>query len=57
MGKYLINAVRTFQDGGEPPHIVRDASRNYFPHIDTLGETIPAAVHWREHFKHLTQSG
>src|SRR5262249_24256841 len=35
--KYLVNAVSTFQDGGEPPHIVRDASGNYFPHIDTLG--------------------
>lgn len=52
--KYLINAVNGFQDGREPPHLVRDPAKNHFPHIDTLGETIPAGIHWRERFKHLT---
>jgi phthalate 4,5-dioxygenase oxygenase subunit len=51
--KYLINAVKEFQAGGEPPHIVRDPARNRFPHIDTFAQTIRANIHWRERFGHL----
>jgi phthalate 4,5-dioxygenase len=54
--KFLINAVNGFRDGKEPPHIVRDPAKNHFPHIDTLGATMPTGVHWREHFKHLAQT-
>ena len=54
--KYLINAVREFQDGKEPPHLVRDPATNHFPHIDTFAQTIPAGVSWRERFGHLTRS-
>ena len=54
--KFLINAVEEFQAGKEPPHIVRDPARNHFPHIDTLAQTIPAGIHWREPFRHLTLS-
>jgi phthalate 4,5-dioxygenase oxygenase subunit len=52
--KYLINAVNEFQTGKEPPHIVRDAARNRFPHIDTFAQTIPANINWRDRFAHLT---
>lgn len=54
--KYLINAVQEFQAGKEPPHIVRDPSRNRFPHIDTFGQTIPANINWRDRFGHLKAS-
>lgn len=54
--KYLINAVKEFQDGKEPPHVVRDAARNHFPHIDTFAQTIAAGLDWRECFGHLTLS-
>ena len=54
--KYLIDAVKALQNGQEPPHLIRDAARNRFPHIDTFGQTIPAGVPWREHFGHLTLS-
>jgi len=54
--KFLLNAVKTFQDGGEPPHIVKDPERNSFPHIDSIAEIIPADIHWRERFAHLTQT-
>jgi hypothetical protein len=53
--KYLINTVNEFQNGKEPPHIVRDPARNNFPHVDTLAQTIPENVHWRDHFKHLVK--
>ena len=54
--KYLIDAVKALQNGKEPPHLIRDAARNRFPHIDTFGQTIPAGVPWRERFGHLTLS-
>ena len=54
--KFLINAVKEFQDGKEPPHIVRDPARNRFSHIDTFAQTIPANVHWRDRFGHLKLS-
>jgi len=54
--KFLINAVKEFQAGKEPPHIVRDSAGNHFPHIDTFAQTIPAGIHWREPFGHLTLS-
>jgi phenylpropionate dioxygenase-like ring-hydroxylating dioxygenase large terminal subunit len=54
--KYLIDAVQAFQQGKEPPHIVREAARNRFPHIDTFAQTIPASARWRERFSHLRLS-
>ena len=54
--KFLINALKQFQDGKEPPHIVRDPERNRFSHIDTFAQTIPASVHWRDRFGHLKLS-
>jgi len=54
--KYLINTVKEFQDGKEPPHIVRDPARNRFPHIDTFAQTIPSNISWRERFTHLKSS-
>jgi len=54
--KYLINTVKEFQDGKEPPHIVRDPARNRFPHIDTFAQTIPSNMSWRERFTHLKLS-
>ena len=53
--KFLLRSVKAFQDGAEPPHLVRDAAKNGFPHIDSLAELIPLGVPWREHFKHLTK--
>ena len=52
--KYLINAVNGFQDGREPPHLVRDPERNHFPHVDVIAEVIPSNIHWSQYFPHLT---
>jgi hypothetical protein len=54
--KFLINTVNEFQSGKEPPHLVRDPAKNNFPHVDTLAQTIPEGVHWRDHFKHLANA-
>ncbi len=54
--KYLIDTVKAFQAGKEPPHIVRAAQNNRFPHIDTFAQTIPAKISWREQFGHLKVS-
>ncbi len=54
--RYLLSAVRSLADGGEPPHQVTDPRRNDMRHIDTIAEVIPAAEHWREHFPHLTRA-
>ena len=52
--KYLLNAVKTLQEGKEPPHIVRDPAQNHFPHIDCFAYLLPAEVRWRERFDFLT---
>ena len=54
--KFLLNTVRALQEGKEPPHLVRDAGRNWFPHIDSLAQLLPADVDWRRRFNHLTSS-
>ncbi len=55
--KFLLNAVHSFQDGGEPPHLVKDAEKNSFPQIVSVAEIIPADIHWRRHFARLTRNG
>jgi phthalate 4,5-dioxygenase len=55
--KHLLSAVKALQNGEEPPHIVREAGRNWFPHIDCFAYLLPPAIHWRQHFDYLTISG
>jgi len=54
--KFLLNAVHSFQNGGEPPHLVKEPAQNHFPDIGSVAEIIPADVHWRQHLAHLTRS-
>ncbi|MEX0801711.1 MAG: Rieske 2Fe-2S domain-containing protein [Candidatus Binatia bacterium] len=54
--KFLLNSARQVQNGREPPHVVRDARYNWFPHIDCFAHILPRNVPWREHFDHLTPS-
>ncbi|HLY66009.1 MAG TPA: hypothetical protein VKU60_10795, partial [Chloroflexota bacterium] len=49
----LLDAVRDFEAGQEPPHIVTDPAANDMSHVDTLAGVIPSSRHWREHFPHL----
>ena len=54
--KFLLNAVQSFQNGGEPPHLVKEPEKNHFSQIGSVAEIIPADIHWRHHFSHLTQT-
>jgi hypothetical protein len=52
--KFLLNGVKEFAAGKEPPHILRDAARNWFPHIDCFAHMLGRDVPWRQHFNYLT---
>jgi LigXa C-terminal domain like len=52
----LLASVRALQDGKEPPHVMRDTQRNWFPHIDCFAYLLPKTVHWRQRFDYLTPS-
>ena len=54
--KYLLNAVKDLREGKEPPHVVRAAARNWFPHVDCFAYLLPQDVTWRQHFDYLTES-
>jgi phthalate 4,5-dioxygenase oxygenase subunit len=54
--KFLLTAVKELQDGKEPPHVVRDPRRNWFPHVDCFAFLLPRNVPWRQHFDYLTES-
>jgi hypothetical protein len=54
--KCLLSSVKAAQEGKEPPHLVHDDQRNWFPHVDCFAYLLPAAVPWRQHFDYLTPS-
>ena len=41
---FMLNAVKSFKDGKEPPHIVTNPTRNTFQHLVTTSETLPTTV-------------
>jgi len=49
----LLDAIESFQAGGDPPHLVYDEADNHFEHVDAFAEVIPAGKTWRESFPHL----
>jgi phthalate 4,5-dioxygenase len=54
--KSLLSSVKALRDGKEPPHVVREAQGNWFPHIDCFAYLLPRAVPWRQRFDYLTFS-
>ncbi|HTN73535.1 MAG TPA: Rieske 2Fe-2S domain-containing protein [Methylomirabilota bacterium] len=54
--KCLLNTVKALQNGEEPPHVLRDAEDNWFPHLDCFAYLLPQSVDWRQHFNYLTPS-
>jgi phthalate 4,5-dioxygenase len=54
--KFLLTSVKDLQNGKEPPHVVRNAEFNWFPHIDCFAHMLPRNVPWRQHFDYLTPS-
>lgn len=54
--KLLLGIVKALDDDNDPPHIIRDAERNVFPHIDCFAYLLPRNTAWRRHFDYLTRS-
>jgi phthalate 4,5-dioxygenase len=52
--KYLLTAVKDLRYGVEPPHLIHDAQRNWFPHIDCFACLLASRVQWRERFGYLS---
>jgi hypothetical protein len=52
--KFLLTSVKNLQNGKEPPHVVRDKERNWFPHIDCFAYLLPRSMPWRQHFDYFT---
>jgi phenylpropionate dioxygenase-like ring-hydroxylating dioxygenase large terminal subunit len=52
--KFLLASVKAMQNGTEPPHIVRDRERNWFPHIDCFACLLPRDASWRQRFDYFT---
>ena len=40
--KFLLEQRKGVKKDKEPPHIVREAQRNWFPHIDCFAYLLPA---------------
>lgn len=53
--KLLEKAIRDVQEGREPPHVVRESSKNRFPHLLVLSDMIPNAGDWKEYTKGLEE--
>ncbi len=53
--KFLLNAIQTSQERKEPPHLLKDPAKNSFPHVASHAEVMPADMHWRKWFPHLTE--
>ncbi len=52
--KFLLTAIKELQQGKEPPHVLRDQQRNWFPHVDCFAHMVPPDVPWRKKFDYLT---
>src|SRR5581483_10083442 len=52
----IVDAVRGYQAGREPPHLVADPALNHFAHVDALQACIPAGSDWHTHFPQLVAS-
>ena len=54
--KFLLTTVKDLKEGKEPPHLVRVAERNWFPHVDCFAYLLPRHLTWCQHFDYLTES-
>jgi phthalate 4,5-dioxygenase oxygenase subunit len=56
MRQALIDAVRGFLAGGEPPHLVTDPAQNRFEHVDAVQQCIPAGRDWHDYLPQLARA-
>jgi phthalate 4,5-dioxygenase len=51
--KLLEKAIRDVQAGRQPPHVIRTADENRFPHLLVVSDMMPAGSDWKEYTKGL----
>ena len=51
--KLMVKAIRDIQDGGEPPHVVRDPAQNRFPHLQVISDLIPGTTDIKQHTRKI----
>jgi phthalate 4,5-dioxygenase len=45
--RLLLKALKTVQEGGDPPHVIRDPKSNYLPHLGGLSVVVPSTKDWK----------
>ena len=45
----LTKAIQTVQAGNEPPHVIREASKNRLNQLRVISEVVPSSVDWRSY--------
>ena len=51
--KLLLKAAADLGEGREPDHVVRDPSKNRFPHLQVISEVLPATTDLKAHVGNL----
>jgi hypothetical protein len=51
--KLMEKAMRDIQEGKDPPHVIRSAAENRFPHFMVVSDMIPTGSDWRQYAKDL----
>jgi len=51
--KLMQKGIKDIQEGREPPHVVRAASENYFPHLLVISDMVPSNSDWKSYSKNL----
>ncbi|HXV79631.1 MAG TPA: Rieske 2Fe-2S domain-containing protein [Candidatus Binatia bacterium] len=51
--KFLEKAIRDVREGREPPHVIRLARENRFPHLLVVSDMIPNTSDWKRYTRDL----
>jgi hypothetical protein len=54
--KLLLKAINDLQEGREPQHMVRDPSKNHFPHLQVISEILPTATDVRCYLREIVEA-
>jgi hypothetical protein len=49
--RIVLRAIRDLDAGREPPHVIRHAEANRFPHLMVVSEVITDGSDWKSHWK------
>jgi hypothetical protein len=45
--RLLLKALKTVQEGGDPPHVIRNPEKNHLPGLGGLSVVIPSTKDWK----------